>query len=122
MKQACFEEGSQSADMKYPLIGLSRRCNPFLGYLRAKSRLTAVALRNAPAGAVPRTPFLTVAENLLLYRQPQADAGFILRLLFAVDRKNYVYRTLERKAFGHRTELLQKMADIAEKTPYLHGK
>ena len=29
---------------------------PFLGYLRAKSRLVAVALRNAPAGAVPRTP------------------------------------------------------------------
>ena len=29
---------------------------PFLGYLRAKSRLAAVALRNAPAGAVPRTP------------------------------------------------------------------
>ena len=25
---------------------------PFLGYLRAKSRLAAVALRNAPAGAV----------------------------------------------------------------------
>ena len=32
-------------------------CFPFLGYLRAKSRLTAVALRNAPAGAVPHTPF-----------------------------------------------------------------
>ena len=31
-------------------------CFPFLGYLRAKSRLAAVALRNAPAGAVPRTP------------------------------------------------------------------
>ena len=30
---------------------------PLLGYLRAKSRLTAVALRNTPAGAVPRTPF-----------------------------------------------------------------
>ena len=30
---------------------------PLLGYLRAKSRLAAVALRNAPAGAVPRTPF-----------------------------------------------------------------
>ena len=31
---------------------------PFLGYLRAKCRLfAAVALRNAPAGAVPRTPF-----------------------------------------------------------------
>ena len=28
MKQACFEEGSQSADMQYPLIGLSRRCIP----------------------------------------------------------------------------------------------
>ena len=40
---------------------------PFLGYLRAKSRLAAVALRNTPAGVVPRTPFLTVAENLLLY-------------------------------------------------------
>ena len=24
----CFEEGSQSADIKYPLIGLSRRCIP----------------------------------------------------------------------------------------------
>ena len=32
-------------------------CFPFLGYLRAKSRLTAVALRNAPAGTVPHTPF-----------------------------------------------------------------
>ncbi len=30
---------------------------PFLGYLRAKSRLAAVALRNTPAGVVPRTPF-----------------------------------------------------------------
>ena len=30
---------------------------PFLGYLRAKNRLAAVALRNTPAGAVPRTPF-----------------------------------------------------------------
>ena len=29
MKQACFEEGSQTADTLYP----------FLGYLRAKSRL-----------------------------------------------------------------------------------
>ena len=45
---------------------------PFLGYLRAKCRrFAAVALRNAPAGAVPRTPFLTVAENPPLYRQPQ---------------------------------------------------
>ena len=32
-------------------------CFPFLGYLRAKSRLAAVALRNTPAGVVPRTPF-----------------------------------------------------------------
>ena len=40
---------------------------PFWGYLRAKSRLTAVALRNAPAGAVPHTLFLTAAENLPLY-------------------------------------------------------
>ena len=63
----------------------------------------------------PRTPFLTVAENLLLYRQSQADAGFILRLLFTVDRKNCVYRTLERKSFSHRTELLQKNCDIAKK-------
>ena len=31
--------------------------SPSLGYLRAKSRLAAVALRNASAGAVPRTPF-----------------------------------------------------------------
>ncbi len=30
---------------------------PFLGYLRAKSRLAAVALRNTPAGVVPRTLF-----------------------------------------------------------------
>ena len=30
---------------------------PFSGYLRAKSRLAAVALRNVPAGTVPRTPF-----------------------------------------------------------------
>ena len=28
-----------------------------LGCLRAKSRLTAAALRNTPAGVVPRTPF-----------------------------------------------------------------
>ncbi len=42
------------------------------------------------------------------YRQSQAEAGFILRLLFTVDRKNCVYRTLERKSFSHRTELLQK--------------
>ena len=40
-----------------------------------------------------------------------ADAGFILRLLFTVDRKNCVYRTLERKSFSHRTKLLQKSAD-----------
>ena len=30
---------------------------PILGCLRAKSRLTAAALRNTPAGVVPRTPF-----------------------------------------------------------------
>ena len=30
---------------------------PFLGYLRAKNRLAAVALRNTPAGVVPRIPF-----------------------------------------------------------------
>ena len=43
---------------------------PFLGYLRAKCRrFAAVALRNAPAGAVPRTLFLTVAKDFLLYRQ-----------------------------------------------------
>ncbi len=41
---------------------------PFLGYLRAKSRLAAVALRNTPAGVVPHTPFLSIAENLSLYR------------------------------------------------------
>ena len=28
IKQACFEEGSQSAVVQYPLIGLSRRCIP----------------------------------------------------------------------------------------------
>ena len=28
IKRGCFEEGSQSADIKYPLIGLSRRCIP----------------------------------------------------------------------------------------------
>ena len=28
IKRVCFEEGSQSADIKYPLIGLSRRCIP----------------------------------------------------------------------------------------------
>ena len=39
---------------------------PLLGYLRAKSRLTAVALRNAPAGAVPHTLFPTAARNLSL--------------------------------------------------------
>ena len=42
---------------------------PFFGCLRAKSRLTAVALRNTPAGVVPRTLILTIAENLPLYRQ-----------------------------------------------------
>ena len=41
---------------------------PFLGYLRAKSRLAAVALRNTPAGVVPHTPFLSIAENFSLYR------------------------------------------------------
>ena len=30
IKRVCFEEGSQSADIKYPLIGLSRRCIPSL--------------------------------------------------------------------------------------------
>ena len=44
---------------------------PFLGYLRAKSRLAAVALRNTPAGVVPHTPYLSIAENLPLYRQSQ---------------------------------------------------
>jgi len=28
MKQACFEEGSQTADTLYPLFGLSQRCIP----------------------------------------------------------------------------------------------
>ena len=50
MKQACFEEGSQSADMKYPLFGLSRRCIPSwvisalraaLWRLRSETRLRA---------------------------------------------------------------------------------
>ena len=50
IKQACFEEGSQSADMKYPLIGLSRRCIPSwvifalraaLRRLRSETRLRA---------------------------------------------------------------------------------
>ena len=50
MKRACFEEGSQSADMKYPLIGLSRRCIPSwvisalraaLRRLRSETRLRA---------------------------------------------------------------------------------
>ena len=44
-------------DTQDSLFGLSRRCFLFLGYLRAKSRLAAVALRNTPAGVVPRTPF-----------------------------------------------------------------
>ena len=38
-------------------------------------RLTAVALRNTPAGVVLCTIFLTVAENLPLYRQSQVP-GF----------------------------------------------
>ena len=41
---------------------------PLLGYLRAKSRLTAVALRNTPAGVVPHTPFLTAAGSPLSYQ------------------------------------------------------
>jgi len=73
---AFLETGSLSpplaAHRLFPLLGFPAhtfpfRCGnlywrriarfPFLGYLRAKSRLAAVALRNAPAGAVPRTPF-----------------------------------------------------------------
>ena len=42
---------------------------PFLGYLRAKSRLAAVALRNAPAGAVPRTPFTRKGYAASIERQ-----------------------------------------------------
>ena len=57
-------------------LGFQWRGTPFLGYLRAKSRLAAVALRNTPAGVVPRTPFLTVAENLPLYRQFQRPGVF----------------------------------------------
>ena len=43
-------------DTQDSLFGLSRRCIPSW-VSRAKSRLAAVALRNTPAGVVPRTPF-----------------------------------------------------------------
>ena len=43
-------------DTQDSLFGLSRRCIPSW-VPRAKSRLAAVALRNTPAGVVPRTPF-----------------------------------------------------------------
>ena len=54
--EGCFEEGSQTADTQNSLFGLSRRCIPSW-VSRAKSRLAAVALRNTPAGVVPRIPF-----------------------------------------------------------------
>ena len=50
MKRACFEEGSQSAVVQYPLIGLSRRCilswvisalRAALRRLRSETRLRA---------------------------------------------------------------------------------
>ena len=44
----------ETGSLHPPLAAL--RLFPLLGYLRAKSRLAAVARRNAPAGAVPRTP------------------------------------------------------------------
>ena len=47
---------------------------PFWGYLRAKSRLTAVALRNAPAGAVPHTPF--TRKGYAAYRPNRRYAAF----------------------------------------------
>ena len=54
-----------------------------MGYLRAKCRrFAAVALRNAPAGAVPRTPFLTAAENSPLYRQSQKGTRAAARIPF----------------------------------------
>ena len=43
-------------DTQDSLFGLSRRCIPSW-VSRAKSRLAAVALRNTPAGVVPRIPF-----------------------------------------------------------------
>ena len=56
----CFAPENRGPSSKQARFIRHRRrfaCFPFLGYLRAKSRLTAVALRNAPAGAVPHTPF-----------------------------------------------------------------
>ena len=50
MKQACFEEGSQTADTKYPLFGLSRQCIPswvsraHLSFPLRKSLLAALHL------------------------------------------------------------------------------
>nr|DAX64855.1 MAG TPA: hypothetical protein [Caudoviricetes sp.] len=50
MKRACFEDGPQTADMQYPLFGLSRRCIPSwvisalraaLRRLRSETRLRA---------------------------------------------------------------------------------
>ena len=69
--------------------------------------------RDTPLGFPAHT--LPYRRGELTTLSSQADAGFILRLLFTVDRKNCVYRTLERKSFSHRTELLQKNGDIAEK-------
>ena len=74
----CFAPENRGPSSKQARFIRPRRrfaCFPFLGYLRAKSRLTAVALRNAPAGAVPHTPFLTVTETLSLYRQTVAPFG-----------------------------------------------
>ena len=47
---------------------------PFWGYLRAKSRLTAVTLRNAPAGAIPHTPF--TCKGYAAYRPNRRYAAF----------------------------------------------
>ena len=52
---------------------------PFWGYLRAKSRLTAVTLRNAPAGAIPHTPF--TCKGYAAYRPNRRYAAFHLIVL-----------------------------------------
>ena len=65
IKRVCFEEGSQSADIKYPLIGLSRRCIPSwvisalraaLWRLRSETRLRAQSRTHPlPARGMRRT-------------------------------------------------------------------
>ncbi len=59
IKRACFEEGPQTADMKYPLFGLSRRCIPswVISALRAAlRRLRSETRLRAQSRAHPSLP------------------------------------------------------------------